>query len=238
MTPDIEIIPTIWQYSRLFAFQLSGFVLSPPRCRVLYRPCVTKEDEPTIKVLEHYASRLPASVTLEPHFMERRKLMRRAIGRNECCLSSKAPIVWCADVDYLATADCLDTILNSFPCSVNLSHPAKVHATSRRRGMELIEAVNGVEVPLLDLVKDFPVNKRAKAIGGLQFFSGEYARKAGYCNDELWNRIFKPANRWQATRCDRKARVKAGGSTPMAITALYRIRHWVRSEGAKEDAKL
>jgi len=238
MIPDFEIIPHIWQYHRLAAIQLSSFIANPPTCRVLYRPCITREDEPTIRTMEYFASRLPVTVTMEPHVMERRRLMRRAIGRNECALSSIAPIVWMADVDYLVTNACLTTILNNFPSGANLAHPARVHATTKERGMELIESVTDPAVVPLDLKADFPVVKRSYAIGGLQLFGGDYARKAGYCNDEPRNRIFRPAGRWQGTRCDRKARLKAGGSVAMNVLALYRVRHSVRSEGAERDAKL
>lgn len=239
MLCDIEIVVHCWQYSRLLTLQLSSLVLWPPKCRVRYRPCVTAEDTQTIRAVEFFSSRMPATVCVVPLVMEHDRLMRRAIGRNECLLSSRAPIVWAADCDYLATADCLDSILNNWPTGAKLAHPTKVHATIPQHGMEMIEAV-GTEpriVPV-DLKADFPLVKGAYSIGGLQFFGGDYARNAGYCNDEPRSRVFRPAKRWCKTLCDRKARLKAGGSKAMNILVLYRVRHTIRSEDHPEDAKL
>ncbi len=237
MIPDIEISPHVWGYSRCLCLQLSGLVQSPPRCCVLYGPCVTVEDLPTIATLDFFRNKLPPTVTLEPHIMDRRRLMRRCIGRNEVALSSTAPLLWFADCDYIATADCLEKILNAFPAGAKLAHPKKVHATSWPDGMAMIESVTESRVVPIDLAV-FNQTKRMRGIGGLQFVSGDYARTAGYCNDEMASRRMRPADRWQPTRCDRKFRLKAGEDRPMPITALYRVRHDVRSEGNAVDVRL
>ncbi len=238
MLYDLEVVVHCWQYWRLACLQMSSFVQFPPKCCVRYRLCITNEDVNTVRLVEFFYNKMQPKVIVEPVIMDRRRLMRRAIGRNECALTSQAPIVWFADVDYLVTDTCIATILNNFPHGKNLAHPARVHATTKERGMELIESVTEPAIVSLDLKTDFPVVKRSYAIGGLQLFGGDYARKAGYCNDEPRNRIFRPASRWQGTRCDRKARLKAGGSVPMNILALYRVRHSVRSEGAHADVLL
>ncbi len=237
MLPDLEIIPHCHGYSRLLTLQLSSLIQFPPHCRVLYRACVTAEDLPTIATLDFFRSKLPSTVTLEPHVMDRRRLMRRCIGRNEVFLSSMAPLLWAADVDYVCTADCLEKILNAFPAGAKLAHPAKVHATSWPDGMAMIESVTDPRVVPIDLAV-FNQTKRMRGIGGIQFVSGDYARTAGYCNDEMSSRRMRPADRWQPTRCDRKFRLKAGEDLAMPITALYRVRHDVRSEGNAVDVRL
>lgn len=239
MSPDIEIVPTIWQYSRVATLQLSGFVLFPPRCQVSYRPCVTRDDRETMAVLDWFATRLPETVRLVPHFMEHDRLMRRAVGRNECALTSQAPIVWMADVDYVTSADDLDAIINAWPKGHKLAHPGRVHSSTPVRGMELIDSVTNPAVVPLDLASDFPeIQRKRIAIGGLQVFDGEHCRKTGYCGPVGRGRLFRPAKRWQPTKEDRWARAAAGEDVTMPITVLYRVRHMVRSEGAKEDARL
>jgi hypothetical protein len=237
--PDIEIIPHIWGYWRLACLQLSGFVLWPPRCRVLYRPCVTAEDSPTMAVLNFFKDKLPATVIMEPHVMDRRRLMRRAIGRNECALTSTAPIVWFADCDYITTAACLDTILNNWPKGHKLAHPRHVHSCLPEWGMKTLESMDGPAVVPMNLAKDFPdVQRKRVAIGGLQFFDGDFCREKGYCGPKPRGRLFRPADRWQPTKCDKWARAAAGEDVTMNILALYRVRHTTRSEGHSEDARL
>ena len=239
MIPDIEIISHCWQYHRLLTLQLSGFCLFPPRCQVLYRPCVTMDDAATRDTILWFVPRMPPTVTIEPHVMNRRCLMRRAIGRNECCLTSKAPLVWCADCDYIATGDDLETILNAWPKGHKLAHPGRVRSCTPARGMELVESVTEPRIVPIDLTGDFPETQRkGSAIGGLQFFSGEHCREKGYCGPNPRGRLFKPADRWQPTKSDKWARAAAGEDITMPITVLYRVRHTVRSEGYKDDARL
>jgi len=238
LLPDIEIVPHVWGYSRCLCLQLSSLVCFPPTCRVLYRPCVTAEDAATIATLEFFGDKLPPTVAMQPILMERRRLMRRCIGRNDAFFSSTAPVLWAADCDYLIGPGDLETILNALPAGVKLAHPRKVHATSHPVGMAMIESVTRPRVVDIDLSQFTEVKRVGNAIGGLQFVSGEYARQAGYCRDELGSRRMGPADRWQATRCDRKFRLKTGEDHLMKLTVLYRVRHSVRSEGAKEDVRL
>ncbi len=238
MIPDLEIIPHIFCYWRLAAYQLSSLILFPPKCRVLYRPCVTREGPEATEYLDFFAPRMPSTVTIEPLWMERRRLMRRAIGRNEAFKSSKAPILWAADADYLCGPGDMELILEKFPAGANLAHPGRVHATSHERGMQFIEAVIEPRIVEFDLTKDFPLIRWACGIGGLQFVRGDYARQHGYCGDEMGRRRMGPADRWQPTREDRKFRLKVGHDLGMGIVALYRVRHPIRSEGAAEDVRL
>jgi hypothetical protein len=238
MIPDVEIIPHVWQYHRLMTLQLSSFIHWPPTCRVFYRPCVTQEDTPTIAVLKWFSNRLPSSVTLEPHIMDRRRLMRRAIGRNECALTSKSPIVWFADCDYAVLPGDLESIMNAWPKGHKLAHPGHVRATIPEHGMEMIQSVIEPRVMPM-MLSDFPLaQKHRTAIGGLQFFDGEHCHKMGYCGPKGRGRLFRPADRWQPTKCDKWARSVAGEDVTMRITVLGRVRHTTRSEGHKEDARL
>lgn len=239
MIPDLEIIPHCAGYHRLLTLQLSGFVLFPPRCQVLYRPCITLEDETTCRTLEWFTPRMPITVTIAPHVMEHNRLMRRAIGRNECALTTLAPVVWFADCDYVTSGDDLETILGTWPKGHKLAHPRHVRSCTPARGMELVESVTEPAVMPIDLPRDFPeAQRKHAAIGGLQFFDGSFCREKGYCGPVGKGRLFRTAKRWQSTKCDRWARAAAGEDVTLPITVLYRVRHSVRSEGAKEDARL
>lgn len=238
VTFDLEIVPHIWGYARTAAWQLSSLVQFPPKCRVLYRPCVTAEDEDTMRLLRFFCGLpLPPTLAVEPHLMDRRRLMRRCIGRNECFLSSKATVIWASDCDYLCGPGDLDAILERFPTGAKVAHPDSIHATSWPDGMAMIEAVKEPAVLEIDL-GIFNQVKHGKPIGGLQFVAGDYARAFGYCADELgWKRM-GAADRWMPTKCDRKYRMKAGGSAPIPGPLLYRLRHDVRSEGNEVDVRL
>ncbi len=233
---DLSLIPHCWGYHRLLTWQLSGFVQFPPKPKVLYRPCVTAEDKDTIRVLEWFAPRLPSTVTLLPLYMEKRYLVRRAYGRSQTGHECTSPILGWIDADYIyGPGDC-EAIINAFPAGAKLAHPAKVRATSWPDGMAMIESVKEPKVMEIDL-KIFNQTKKMRAIGGVQFVPRDIAL-LGYCDDELGGRRMGPADRWQRTKEDRKLRLKLGEDQPMPITALYRVRHDVRSEGNAVDVRL
>jgi len=170
--------------------------------------------------------------------MQRNRLMRRAIGRNECALTSLAPVVWFADCDYACFPNDLDLILNAWPKGHKLAHPGHVFATTPEHGMSMIEAVDENRIAPMWRVDFSLAQKHRVAIGGLQFFDGDFCRTTGYCGPVGKGRLFRPAERWQPTKCDRWARAAAGEDVTMKITVLGRVRHTTRSEGHEKDARL
>ena len=241
MIPDLELVPHCWRYSRLLCLQLSSLVLYPPKARVLYRPCVTTglSDPETWRVLNFFCSRMPPTVALQPHVMEVRRLVRRGIGRNECAKRTEAPRIGFIDCDYVYGPGDIDALLEKFPEGAKLAHPGHVRASTYERGMEMIGAAEVIRVFEFDLAADFTVTQRmSTAIGGLQFFDGDWCRAKGYCDDEMGSRRMGPADRWQRTKEDRKARLKCGEDRRIKATLFYRVRHNVRSEGNAEDVRL
>ena len=188
--------------------------------------------------MEWFCSKMPPTVTIEPHPMEKRKLVRREIGRNECAKTSRAPIVAFVDTDYIYAED-LDKFLDKWTPDMKLAHPSHVHATTHPRGMEMIQTVVPGKLAEINLSADFPVVQRISvAIGGIQFFSGGWAREHGYCGDEVGGKRLGPASRWCRTKGDRKVRCKAGEDRKIKGPLFYRVRHPIRSEGAVEDVRL
>jgi hypothetical protein len=217
-------------------WQLSSLCLHAPQdVAVTYTVFYCPEDKATEAVLRHFevgcrkqdGSRV---VVFRWWPLERRQLMRRAIGRNLAARSTQAQWVWFADADYLFGRGCLDALaraLGNLPADCHLAFPRIIQASkSHEHGDRYIDRVKLPDqmADLLDVEPaDFEPAVLNRAIGGIQIVRGDVARERGYLPDTEWQH---PADTWQQTFEDPVFRQSMGtNGTPVDIPNCYRIRH-------------
>lgn len=230
---DVEILTHVWHYSRSLAYQISGLILDPPKCSVQLTVYTNAEDEGTIKVIQTLYKNLPPNVNIQPRMLDKPKLFRRAIGRNEACLGTlaKACVVM-TDADYVYTGTALDEILsNGLSDETAFTFP---HHYWKQKTHELGDAYLARQDPpqVLGLdPADFESCRIGKAIGGLMIYRADTARELGYLNGTKW---LTPHNgpRFGCCRCDRGFRVwladKGHVSKDFDGGMPWRIRHSVK----------
>lgn len=241
----LETAVSCWRYSRLLCYHLSGFVLYPPeRCRVIVTVCYcgdSAEDAETIAVLDYFANlppgKQPPNVTWNWRPYERRRLMRRAIARNEICRETAADFLLMGDADYFfhghgaidAAADAMAAACVDGP---HIMHPATVMMSRRQsNGDAEINRVRINPPGVIDirerLYRPVPLDR---AIGGAQWVPGIVARSKGYIPQ--YRQYHRPSQEWRRTFCDSVYRRKLvrDGISQVALDApgVYRIRHSVR----------
>jgi hypothetical protein len=219
-------------YSACLTYQLSGFLLHPPKsCRVLPTICTTFDDERTLRVLNFFRDKM----CLRTILMKPEEIGRRSIGRNQAARGSDADLVWFADVDQVFHGECLDDLIGMewpsqdgrrasmvFPRQIKISRD---HAT----GDAATRGVLG-EPAVVDIDPSEFVDKTYNvAIGGVQIVQGDDARQYGYLNRDA---------RYQQPRTDglpfkefkddlqfRKVCNRRGPIVGIELPGLYRIRH-------------
>jgi len=224
----IQIVSHCWNYSRLLTYQLSSLLLYPPdtvSVRMTVVCCV--EDLKTVETVAFFRNhRLwPHNVDLRIWTLEKERLFRRAIGRNLVCLSSCEDVIWLTDCDYLFGPGCLDGMYDNFLFGEVLCYPRQIMKNHTHEiGDQYIALVEEPSVHEVDF-DDFGPSKLNKAIGGVQLYRGESARRMGYLpNSKRWQ---QPAKTFQKCNCDvqfRKA-VVAGRGTAIDVPRIYRLRH-------------
>ena len=238
----LEIVAHCWRYAHMLRFQLSSLALHPPtRLALAYTLYHAEDDAETAALAARFGAREVPGVEWRWRPVPRERLLRRAIGRNEAALASAADWLWFADCDLIFHAGCLDSLAPALESSREpLLYPAD----------ESITALLADDHPLLaggrawrggdggrDLVDIDPAlfapNRIEKAKGAFQIVRGDVARAVGYCRDlALYQR---PTDRWRKTYEDTAFRRLLGTEgVPVAIDALYRIRH--REKGRYGDA--
>jgi len=223
------------QYAHFAHYQLSSLFLNPPeKCRVTHTTCHCLEDDATIQLLSVFMRmQPPETVNLRFHLMERSRLMRRAIGRNERTRMTTADVVWFAGCDYLYGPGCLDAIATEA-----LKHPNRVcfprqilrnksHADGDRLVAEDAARVAASPAHWGALIQpkcDWEPQRINRPIGCLQIVSGDRARERGYLPNVA--KYQKPAETWKRTFEDRAARAALGPEKQgIDVPNLYRLRH-------------
>lgn len=236
----IEIISHVWNYARIFLYQVSSLILHPPlNASVRLTVCCCDDDKVTSNYLRVIESeiKLPDNVTIARHEMEKGRLMRRAIGRNEVAKKSDADIVWFADCDMVFGENCLDTLAE---VQHSLCFPHFAFATGQMAGDDLVSQVT-------DFAKlsEFPWKssdvmkwRYPRAIGGIQIVAGSLAREFGYLPNS--RRYQRPAAQWRRTHEDvgfRKYIARSSGLRwqRVRLPSLGRVRH---SERGREKTGL
>ena len=223
---DFELITHCWCYTRLLNYQLSSFVLYPPKssCKLTVFACA--KDKPTVELLEYFADlpEWPATVELYPWWLKHRQIKRRAIGRNLAALGTDARIVWFADCDMLFGHGCIDTLVDTYPPTESLCFPKIAMKSTYEDGAAYVEAAAEPKVLDVDWGKLVPT-KQNRAIGGVQIVQGDTARRRGYLPEH--KRYQTGATKWKRTYEDAVYRryLAAGPGHPLQLPNSGRIRH-------------
>lgn len=223
----LEVVSHCWNYAHLQAYQLSSLVLHPPtaidvRLTVYHSP----EDQKTVRLLEHFAGRRVPGVTWDWRPLERNRLLRRAIGRNEAAKATKADWIWFTDCDLLFLEGCLDTLAERLQGRRDrLLYPQVEHCTRMLREDDpvLMAAADKPGLVRIDPAQ-FESFAIKKAVGPLQIVHGDIARLAGYCDAIAYYR--EPVEHWRKTYEDRTFRWLLGTQgLPIEVPRVYRIKH-------------
>jgi len=233
---NFEIVTHCWNYAHFLAYQLSSIALFPPtKATVTMTVFYAGEDNDTCDLLRFFENIKVTGVTWNWQILPRERLFRRAIGRNQAALNSKADWIWFTDCDVLFRAGCLDTLATRLQaCRHKLVYP-KVEWVSPLLpdNDPLIEAGSQDKRRLLDVDDtQFVEHELTRATGPMQIAHGDVARKCGYCNSLAFYQ--KPAVRWRKAYEDRAFRwLLQSWGVGIDVPNIYRIRH--QSKGRYDD---
>lgn len=208
-----------WQLASLNEFAPSGTQLT------VYW---SGNDVATKRVLDSFPK---GRVLVVPAMLMESCLFRRAIGRNQSAISTRADVVWFTDVDYFCPNDFLSRMVPhvlehgfAFPKWYSICKDWET-------GDRLVDEYRrGGPFLWSDIGEDFTSKKNRVAIGGVQFVSGDLCRKYGYLKDTDWVKPVDPTLGFRSCKCDRKYRGMLKREAGISATAvdccgLYRLRH-------------
>lgn len=231
----VEIVSHCWRYAHLLAYQLSSLVYNPPReVSVTMTVYYATEDRDTAALLELFGAMEVPNVTWNWQAIEPTRLFRRAIGRNQAALGSRADWVWFNDCDVIFRDDCLDAVGRALQGRRDaLVYPTHEHVSPVfEPGDPVLEAAR--EPRLVDIDPDsFRRRDYTRAVGAMQITHGDVARACGYCRDIA---VFQqPTDRFAKAREDRAFRWLLGTEgVPVEVPGIYRIRHQAKGRYHKE----
>jgi len=225
---QLEIVSHCWNYSGLLTYQLSSLVLYPPQdVSVKMTVFHSLEDDQTCRVLDFFAARKIPKVVWNWWPLPEPQLLRRAIGRNEAALATRADWIWFTDCDLVFHRGCLDALADICAgLQAPLVYPRRLRGTKPLQSDDPLFQSLGAELAVLDIdVSRFEPVSYTRAIGPLQIVRGDVARMAGYCRNI--NFYMEPVSRdWHRTFEDRTFRWLLGTrGQPMDLPGLYRIHH-------------
>ena len=225
----LEVVTHCWRYATLLTYQLSSLVMHPPRnLRTTVSVFHATVDERTLSVLDFFQTMRIPNVDWHWRPLPRRRLLQRAIGRNEAALATAADWVWFADADMCFGKECLDRLCDQLTDGGDslgpLVYPATVQISrTHALGDEAIARAAGPP-RIIDIdPSEFQTKRYRRAIGGVQIARGTMLRTTGYCPRGRYQR---PARRWRPCHSDRAFRRQLGTrGIPLSIPEVYRIRH-------------
>lgn len=233
---QIEIVSHCWRYAHLLAYQLSSLVLFPPRdvdvtMTVFHAP----EDGQTAELLAFFGAIEVPHLRWNWQPLPPPRLFRRAIGRNQAALASRADWVWFTDCDLMFRAGCLDAL----GAALQGRRDALVHPRTERVTDLLTEDDPRLrrDAPALVDIDDthFTPREPGRATGPLQITHGDVARALGYCAPIAYYQ--QPAAAWCKAHEDRAHRwLLESRGTPLDIPGVYRIRHIFKGRYAEGSA--
>lgn len=215
-------------FAKLLTAQLSSLLLWPPKCSVRMT-VFTAADDPTWQVVQSDLVMklwsLPLPVRVVTFAADKSLLFRRSILRNKSAKESTADVVWFCDADYVFGEGCLDALADAnLPARLCYPREYQVHRSHQIGDAEIERVIPG------ELFRPDPTlfepSKVGFAIGGLQITTGDNARERGYLDgSEKWQRPVDPEKGFQDTKEDKAYRMEMGGSSPISLPNLYRLRH-------------
>lgn len=224
---DLEIVSHCWRYHFLLAYQLSSLVNHPPsRLSVTMTVFHSPEDRPTVEMLEFFGAIAAEGVTWNWVPLDKQRLFRRSIGRNQAARASSADWIWFTDCDVVfheGALDSLATILQGR--RERLVFPRVESTTPLLNDDDPMLRASAGEPRVVEIdTSRFSPRPLEVAKGPMQITHGDVARAVGYC-DAL--KIYqRPANHWRKAWEDRAFRwlLRTQG-TPLDVPSVYRIRH-------------
>ncbi|WP_226668113.1 glycosyltransferase family A protein [Microbulbifer aggregans] len=235
---DIEIVSHCWQYSHFLIYQLSSLALYPPtKATVTMTVYYNSEDTRTAAVLDYFGKQQVPGITWNWRELPKHSLFRRAIGRNEAALATKADWIWFTDCDLMFRENCIDQLAELLQGRTDsLVFPSRERITSLLADDDPMLNFDPKDLRVIDIDDSrFIEQTRDRATGPLQIAHGDIARAGGYCNSLSYYQ--KPAEGWCKAHEDRAFRWLLGSQgVPLEIPGVYRIRHV--SKGRYTGSKL
>jgi hypothetical protein len=224
---QLEVVSHCWQYAYLLAYQLSSLVQFPPtRATVTMTVYFSPEDTDTTALLAWFGAMQVPGVIWNWRELPKQALFRRAIGRNEAALQSRADWIWFTDCDLMFRSNCLDTLADLLQGRRDaLVFPRIERCTAVLPALDPL-LNTGQALLRLREVDDasFFELPRTRATGPLQITHGDIARSQGYCRDLQFYQ--RPSATWCKAYEDRAFRWLLGTQgTPLDIPGVCRIRH-------------
>ena len=235
---QLQIVSHCWQYSHLSLFQLSSLVNYPPHdCELTYTLFYAAEDKGMCELIKHFSAIDLPNVTWDWQVLPKAQLFRRAIGRHQASLSSRADWLWFADCDLIFHEGCLDSVVAATTNKqTGLVFPDHEGITELLPGDHPMLNQSIGESGTIDIDTSlFTPNIITKAKGAFQIVHGDVARAVGYCGSiKLYQ---TPTHTWRKTYEDTVFRRMIGyDGEPVDIRNLYRIRHAEKGRYAKGSA--
>jgi hypothetical protein len=223
---SIEIVSHCWNYAHFLAYQLSSLALYPPtRAHITMTVYYCEEDERTKALLAFFENQSIANVTWNWQAQPRAALFRRAIGRNEAALNTKADWIWFTDCDLMFRERCLDSLVEQLQGRTDaLVFPRIERCTSLLSSENPMLTVDLNNMQLVDVdTGQFDEFVRKKATGPLQIAHGDIARACGYCQSIAFYQ--RPSEVWCKTYEDRAFRwLLRSQGVSLDVVGVYRIR--------------
>jgi hypothetical protein len=231
----VEIVTHCWagryeHYALALRYQLASLVLHrPEKCAVIVSVCRSPDDELTEKVLNWFDVFTDLDLQVFDFFLP--ELGRRAIGRNQVAMASKADIVWFTDCDHVFGSGCLDALAElSWPSWAPMVFPSKIQIhRDHETGDRSLARAKVEDLPCV-VSEEFEPKRYKRAIGGVQIVRGDYAREHGFLNSSRrWQQAYQGDRGFDSCRCDKAYRrfiTDRGESIiPVGLPNLFRLRH-------------
>lgn len=224
---QLQIVSHSWNYAHLSLFQLSSLVNHPPvDCDLTYTLFHAAEDTAMCRLIEHFAALDVPNVTWDWQVLPKAQLFRRAIGRNQASLASRAHWIWFADCDLIFHQGCLDSVAHAVASRrTGLVYPDHEWITDLLPAGHPMLTQNHGESGTIDIdTALFSRNTISKAKGAFQIVHGDVARAVGYCSSIALYQ--QPSAAWRKTFEDTVfRRVIDYDGEAIPVQNLYRIRH-------------
>ncbi|MEX1198204.1 MAG: glycosyltransferase [Pseudohongiellaceae bacterium] len=223
----IEVVSHCWHYAHFLVYQLSSLVREPPRdARVTMTVYYCEEDRDTSALLAWFGAMEVPNVTWQWRALPRPALFRRAIGRNEAALATRADWIWFTDCDLMFRRGCLDGLVEQLQGRRDALVFPRIERVTPLLADQDPMLNPEIEMRRIADVDDtrFTELPRDRATGPLQITHGDVARAVGYCSRLRYYQ--RPSDTWCKAREDRAFRWLLGTrGTPLDIPGVYRIRH-------------
>jgi hypothetical protein len=228
--PSVELIVHCYAekipiFASMLTAQLSSLVLWPPKnADVTVTVVCAADDDLTAQTVVEFSAQYGDRFRLQSLYLDKSRLFRRAIGRNEAAKLSTADRVWFIDADYLLGDGAIDAVAQTkFKCALLFPKHVWIHRAHHLGDAEIARIIPGqLFRPNLEL---FEQRLEKFAIGGLQIVHGDTARIGGYLDGTKWTQPVPQATDFLDTKEDKAFRVHCGGSMPVDIPGVYRMRH-------------